>query len=235
MDENQLGLVLYHNLKDKRDFFKGTFASNELNHDDLLVDDFDEPICFSFIVNNLQRENAKDMGHWLSVFVKLTGKKLYFKFVDSFKMPYTFYGKYIKEYVDHLRLSSMENNVQFIFEEIPFGLQSFKSHSCGGYAVYSVLSLKNCNSTTLRKIFSSFDPKEKMANDIFVEEYVVEKWPRTFCTDIFNKYNKVPFCSQKVFGRPGCLLKCRCTKKNCCDKLQSVEYIRPNIKRIFSY
>ena len=30
MDENQIDLVIYHNLKDKRHFFKGTFASNEL-------------------------------------------------------------------------------------------------------------------------------------------------------------------------------------------------------------
>ena len=63
MNENMIDLVIYHHLKDKRDFFKGTFASNELNR--LRVDNLEVNTCFSFVANTLARHDANSMGHWL--------------------------------------------------------------------------------------------------------------------------------------------------------------------------
>ena len=193
MDENQIDLVIYHNLKDKRHFFKGTFASNELV--DLLSL---EPTKFSFVTNTLSRNDVRDMGHWLAIIVKISGKIVNLKFVDSFKMPYSNYGKYIKDYIDNLRVKAAEHDFKFIFEEVPFGLQSVNSLSCGGYVVYSILGLKKC-SNSLCKLFSSFSTTNKKSNDRFVEDFVEKKWSKTFCSDIFTKNVKVPFCKQKVF------------------------------------
>ena len=228
-----IDLVIYHHLKDKRDFFKGTFASNELNR--LRVDNLEVNTCFSFVANTLARHDANSMVHWLAFFVKISGKKVYLKFVDSFKMPYTFYGKYIKDYIDNLRYLTMKHgDMQLIFEEVPFGLQSYKSFSCGGYAVYSILGLKHCKSRTLHHLFSNFNANNKKTNDMFVEDFVVKKWPKRFCSDIFTKDVKVPFCAQKVFKRPGCLLKCFCETTNCCTNIRPDYYIRPKVKHLFS-
>jgi len=68
--------VLYHNLNDRRDFYKGTYASNELVGKKLRVDKLGGTTCFSFIVNTLQRYESNKMGHWLSIMVKIDGKKL---------------------------------------------------------------------------------------------------------------------------------------------------------------
>lgn len=228
MDENQIDLVIYHNLKDKRNFFKGTFASNELDRLQVLKL---ESQCFSFVTNTLSRNDVRNMGHWLGIFVKISGKIINLKFVDSFKMSYLNYGKYIKDYIDNLRVKAMEHDFKFIFEEVPFGLQSYKSLSCGGYVIYSILGLKNCKYTTLRNLFSSFTTNKK-SNDRFVEDFVEKKWPKTFCSDIFTKNVKVPFCKQKVFKRHGCLLKCFCGRE--CSILRSDYYIRHKVKNIFS-
>ena len=173
------------------------------------------------------------MGHWLGFFVQMSRKKIRLKFVDSFKMPYTFYGENIKDYIGRCRRMATENGIQFIFEETPFRLQASDSKACGAYAVYAILELKNCGSNSLRNFFSSFDTKNRRANDKFVQDFVVKKWPKSFCSDIFTKDSRVPFCPEKVFGAAGCLKICRCTK-GCCSKVRSLEYIRPNIKFILS-
>ena len=147
-------------------------------------------------------------------------------------MAYSFYRKNIKDYIDKFRYLAIENNAVFIFEEIPFRLQSSSSKACGGYAVYSILGLKNCRSNSLCKIFSSFDTKNKHLNDRHVQDFIVKKWPSMFCSNIFTKDNKVPFCPKKVFGTAGCLKLCKCGK-GCCTIVRSLEYIRPNIKFIF--
>ena len=234
MNENHIDIVVYHNVKDKRDFFQGSFALDELSHDNLQVDNLNEPRCFSFIFNTLSRSDTSKIGHWLAVYVKIAGKKVHFKFADSFAQPYTFYGKNVKDYADSFRELCYDHNAQFIFEEMPFRVQAFNSYACGAYAVYTILGLQKCKYKTLHSIFSSFDIRNKLKNDLKIEEYVVKKWPRTFCTDVFTPTNKTPFCSQKVFMRPGCLLEC-CCEKNCSNKVRSVDhYIRPNIKYIFS-
>ena len=233
MNEDQINLVLYHNLNDRRDFYKGTYASNELVGKKLRVDKLGGTTCFSFIVNTLQRYESNKMGHWLSIMVKIDGKKINLKFVDSFKMPYGYYGDQISNYINHYRLLAMENNVHFTLEEVPFSMQAANSKSCGAYSVFSILGLKNCKSSTLYKIFSGFDTKNKNKNDKFVEDFVVRKWPNRFCSDILTRSNKVPFCPQKTFNRPGCLLICKCGK-DCCTKLRSEHYKRSNLKFLFS-
>ena len=225
MDENQIDLVIYHNLKDKK-IFKGTFAANELVPMRRL-----EPGCTAFVTNTLSRNDVRDMGHWLAIIVKISGKIVNLKFVDSFKMPYSNYGKYIKDYIDNLRVKAAEHDFKFIFEEVPFGLQSVNSLSCGGYVVYSILGL--VRDIQLCKLFSSFSTTNKKSNDRFVEDFVEKKWSKTFCSDIFTKNVKVPFCKQKVFKRRGCLLKCFCGKE-CCSILRTDYYIRPKVKNIFS-
>ena len=224
MDENQIDLVIYHNLKDKK-IYKGTFAANELVPFKL------KQGCTAFVTNTLSRNDVRDMGHWLAIIVFVSGKNVNLKFVDSFKMPYSTYGKYIKDYIDNLRVKAAEHDFKFIFEEVPFGLQSVNSLSCGGYVVYSILGLKNC-SNSLCKLFSSFTTNKK-SNDRFVEDFVEKKWPKTFCSDIITKSNKVPFCKKKVFKSSNCLLKCFCGKE-CCFKLRTDYYIRPKVKNIFS-
>ena len=144
-------MVLYHNLNDRRDFYRGSFASDELGSTRLQVRD--ARTCFSFISNTLKRNESNSMGHWLGFFIQMTRKKISLKFVDSFKMPYTFYGENIKDYINQYRYLAMENGYQFIFEEIPFRLQASNSRACGGYAVYAVLGLKNCKSNNFCKIF----------------------------------------------------------------------------------
>ena len=223
MDENQIDLVIYHNLKDKK-IFKGTFAANELVPMRRL-----EPGCTAFVTNTLSRNDVRDMGHWLAIIVKISGKNVNLKFVDSFKMPYSTYGKYISKYIDNLRVKAANANYKFIFEEVPFGLQSVNSLSCGGYAVYSILGYE----FKLCKLFSSFSTTNKKSNDRFVEDFVEKKWPKTFCSDIITKSNKVPFCKKKVFKSSNCLLKCFCGKE-CCFKLRTDYYIRPKVKNIFS-
>ena len=74
MNENQVDLVLYHNLDDKRFFYKGSFAANELDSEQLYVNTH-EPACFSFIANTLERNENNRMGHWLGFFVQITRKK----------------------------------------------------------------------------------------------------------------------------------------------------------------
>ena len=236
MNENQLDMVLYHNLNDGRDFYMGSFASDELGDTRLQVQNYnnlDGPACFSFISNTLERNGSAGMGHWLGFFVQMTRKKIRLKFVDSFKMPYAFYGENIKDYIDRYRRLATENDIQFIFEETPFRLQASDSKACGAYAVYAILEFKNCDSNSLRNFFSSFDTKNRRANDKFVQDFVVKKWPKSFCSDIFTKDSRVPFCPEKVFGAAGCLKICRC-RKGCCSKVRSLEYIRPNIKFILS-
>ena len=120
------------------------------------------------------------MGHWLGFFIQMTRKKISLKFVDSFKMPYTFYGENIKDYINQYRYLAMENGYQFIFEEIPFRLQASNSRACGGYAVYAVLGFKNCKSGSLCKIFSGFDTKNRRMNDKFVQDFVVKKMAEIF-------------------------------------------------------
>lgn len=232
MNENQVDLVLYHNLDDKRGFYKGSFAANELDSEHLYVNAH-EPACFSFIANTLERNENNRMGHWLGFFVQITRKKIYLKFVDSFKMSYIFYGENIKNYITKFRYLAIENGCQFIFEEVPFRLQASNSKACGGYAVFAVLGLGNCKSNSLCEIFSHFDTRNRRMNDRFVENFVIKKWPKTFCSDVFSKDNKVPFCPKKIFGTPGCLKLCRCSK-NCCSEARSMEYIQPNIKNLFS-
>ena len=233
MNDEQLDMVLYHNLNDKRNFYKGSFASDELNNAQLHVRNLNDSACFAFISNTLERTQSNRMGHWLGFIIKITNRKVHLKFIDSFKMPYIFYGKNIKNYIDGFRYLASKKGIAFIFEEVPFRLQASNSKSCGGYTVYAILELKNCKSDNLFKIFSRFDGKNKQKNDKFVENFVVKKWPKSFCSDIFTKNTNVPFCPKKVFGRPGCLKLCSCGK-NCCDKVRSIEYIRPNIKSIFS-
>ena len=54
-------------------------------------------------------------------------------------------------------------------------MQQSNSYLCGGYAAYTVLGLKNCNSDSLRKIFSvKFDSKNKRMNDKIVENFVIK-------------------------------------------------------------
>ena len=233
MDENQIDFLLYSNLHDRRSFYKGSHASDELDIKKLHVKKLSEPVCFSFIVNTLKRNESGKMGHWLAFFIKVERDKIHLKFVDSYKMQYTFYGIHIKNYINRLRLLALENNVKFIFEEVPFRMQSLNTKTCGVYTIYSVLGLKNCKSNSLYNIFSSFDKKNWMNNDRQMIEFIVKIWPKNSCSDIFTKYNDVPFFPKKLFDRPGCLKKCTC-QKNCCQKLRSLEYIRPNVKNIFS-
>ena len=234
MNEDQINLVLYHNLNDRRDFYKGTYASNELVGKKLRVAKLGKDAkCFSFIVNTLQRTESNKMGHWLSIMVKMDRKTIHLKFVDSFKMPYAYYGHLISNYINHYRLLAMKNNAHFTLEEVPNSMQAINSKSCGAYSVFSILGLKNCKSSTLYKTFSGFDTKNKNKNDKFVEDFVVRKWPNRFCSDILTRSNKVPFCPQKTFNRPGCLLICKCGK-DCCTKLRSEHYKRSNLKFLFS-
>lgn len=41
-----------------------------------------------------------------------------------------------------------------------------------------------------------------MNNDRQMIEFIVKKWPNNSCSDIFTKYNDVPFCPKKLFDRP---------------------------------
>ena len=232
MNENHIDMIIYHNLSDNRDFYKGSFAANELDSEHLTVN-IPEPTCFSFIANTLERNEKKRMGHWLGFFIQITRKKIHLKFVDSFKMPYIFYGKNIKNYITKFRYLAIKNGYQFIFEEVPFRLQASDSRSCGGYTIYAILELKNCKSNSLCRIFSRFDTRNRRINDRFVENFVIKKWPKTFCSNIFSRDNKVPFCPKKIFGTRGCLKLCRCSK-NCCSGGRSIEYKRPHIKNVFS-
>merc|ERR1712243_292393 len=118
----------------------GTYASNELVGKKLRVDKLGgTTCCFSFIVNTLQRHESNKMGHWLTIMVKIDRKKINLKFVDSFKMPYGYYGNQISNYINHYRLLAMENNAHFALEEAPFKLQAANSKSCGAYSVFSIL------------------------------------------------------------------------------------------------
>ena len=233
MNENQIDLVIYHNLHDKRDFYMGSFASDELDDPSLLLGSHGRT-CFSFISNTLERRGSASMGHWLGFFVQMTRKKIHLKFADSFKQPYSNYGEHIENYIDQYRDMAADYGIQLMFEEMPFRMQQSNSKSCGGYAVYSVLGMKNCNSNSLRKIFSKFDYKNRGINDKIVENFVIKKWPRSFCSDIFSKGVKTPFCPAKVFGTKDCLKKCRCKTLNCCggDKVHHDNYVGMNIKKI---
>ena len=135
-------------------------------------------------------------------------------------------------FVPYLELAD-EKGSQFKFEEIPFRLQASNLRACGGYTVYAVFGLKYCKSGSLCKIFLGFDAKNRRMNDKFVQDFVVKKWPKSFCSDIFTKDNRVPFCPKKVFGAAGCLKICRCGN-DCCSKVRSLEYIRPNIEFMLS-
>ena len=247
MNENQLDLVIYHNLHDKRDFYMGSFASDELGDPSLQICELDDSsgkdlkTCFSFIANTLERNftgkispvKKGKMGHWLALFVQMTRKKISLKFADSFKMPYSYYGEHIENYIDQYRDIAADYGLQLVFEEMPFRMQQSNSYLCGGYAAYTVLGLKNCNSDSLRKIFSvKFDSKNKRMNDKIVENFVIKKWPKSFCSDIFSKGVKTPFCLAKVFKTEGCLKKCRFGSQNCCGKVRHDNYISMNIKQI---
>ena len=225
MNENQLDLVIYHNLHDKRDFYMGSFASDELGDPSLQIcgelDDSsgkDLKTCFSFIANTLERNpktaskftrnpvmnNNGKMGHWLALFVQMTRKKISLKFADSFKMPYSYYGEHIKNYIDQYRDIAADYGLQLVFEEMPFRMQQSNSYLCGGYATYTVLGLKNCNSDSLRKIFSvKFDSKNKRMNDKIVENFVIKNGPNLSAQTYFHLPGKHLFVRQRSLRQRG--------------------------------
>ena len=219
MNENQLDLVIYHNLHDKRDFYMGSFASDELGDPSLQICELDDSsgkdlkTCFSFIANTLERNftagkispvKKGKMGHWLALFVQMTRKKISLKFADSFKMPYSYYGEHIENYIDQYRDIAADYGLQLVFEEMPFRMQQSNSYLCGGYAAYTVLGLKNCNSDSLRKIFSvKFDSKNKRMNDKIVENFVIKNGPNLSAQTYFLRGLKHLFVRQRSLRQRG--------------------------------
>ena len=74
MNENQIDMVIYHNLSDNRDFYKGSYAANELDSEHLTVN-IPKPRCFSFIANTLERNEKKGWVTGWGFLFKLRGKK----------------------------------------------------------------------------------------------------------------------------------------------------------------
>ena len=55
MDENILDFLMYSNLG-QNNFYKGTYASNELNLYKIHISNFDKSKCIGFICNTLRGE-----------------------------------------------------------------------------------------------------------------------------------------------------------------------------------
>ena len=76
MNENQLDLLVYSNLKDDRKYYLGSYASDELHNKQLsLKKNGENSACFSFISNTLRRNDSNRMGHWLGFIILMTKKK----------------------------------------------------------------------------------------------------------------------------------------------------------------
>ena len=232
MDENQIDLVLHSNLDKKSNYYRGSYACDELKG--LYINNLSHAQCFAFVCNTLKRNQSGMMGHWVCISVRVEHmlKKIHLKFIDSYKIPYTAYGLYITDYIDSLRLLALENNFKFTFEEVPFRMQASDSKTCGIYALYGVMGLKHCDSATLKKIFSRFDIKNRKHNDRNMVDYIIKKWPRHFCSDAFGSTKGPSFCPKKLFDSFKCLKNCYC-KKECCKTHRETEYIRSKVKNIF--
>ena len=124
MNETQLDYFLYFNLGSEKyvKYYKGSYASDELKDSRLSIKNIDKPICFGFIFNTLERNQADKMGHWISLFIKVLpkSKRLDLKFLDSYKRPYESYGKGISNYINRLRILALNKNMEFKFENAPF-------------------------------------------------------------------------------------------------------------------
>ena len=160
MDENILDFLMYSNLG-KNNFYKGTYASNELNLHKIRISNFDKSKCIGFIFNTLNRNQTNKIGHWLGLYVKIESglKNIHVKFIDSYKIPYVLYGRSIVSYIARLREIAMSKKAKFIFEQIPFRLQSDAANTCGAYCIYGLTKLAKCNSISLKTIFSKFNKK----------------------------------------------------------------------------
>ena len=100
MNENQIDYFLYSNLGARIEYYKGTYAADELISEELTIKRMDEPICFGLILNTLKINQTDRMGHWLAIHIKHMPKLKVFnlKFVDSYKQPYKFYSNHISTF-----------------------------------------------------------------------------------------------------------------------------------------
>ena len=238
MNENQINVVLYSNLGVHSTFYKGTFANDELNTKKINIPHLNTNKCFSFIVNSLTREENEKIGHWVAVYIRIEKnlKKIYIKFIDSYKQNYRVYGGGINNYIDRLRVLAFKNKFTFIFEETPFRTQASGSKTCGIYTIFGIISLRKCSSITLNRIFSKFTSYNRQKNDSIMVEYIIDVWPRRFCSDILSSTNKkyVSFCPKKIFNSSKCLMICRCNSGNiCCNTSRSSQYIRMKVSNLF--
>ena len=108
------------------------------------IKNLNKPICLGFIFNTLKRNESDRMGHWISIHIIYMPKLkcLNIKFADSFKQHYKIYGEHISNYINNLRLLTLQNNITFKLENVPFVLQFPKSKVCGAYAIYTLMQLK---------------------------------------------------------------------------------------------
>ena len=234
MDENILDFLMYSNLG-QNNFYKGTYASNELNLYKIHISNFNKSKCIGFICNTLNRNQTNKIGHWLGLYVKIESglKNIHVKFIDSYKIPYVLYGRSIVSYIARLREIAMSKKAKFIFEQIPFRLQSDTANTCGAYCIYGLTKLAKCNSISLKTIFSKFNKKLFRKNDLEMVRYTIKIWPKKICSDIFNTKKGVYFCPKKLFKSHKCLNKCRCGN-NCCSYNKNEQYISSHVKNLIT-
>ena len=234
MDENILDFLMYSNLGQNK-FYKGTYAANELKSYKIHISNFNKSKCIGFICNTLNRNQTDKVGHWVGLYIKVESglKNIYVKFIDSYKIPYELYGPSIVSYIARLREIAMSKKVKFIFEEIPFRLQSNSTNTCGVYCIYALTKLAKCNSMSLKTIFSKFNKNLFSKNDLEMVRYSIKIWPKKFCSDIFNTKKGVYFCPKKLFKSHKCLNKCRCGN-NCCSNNKNDQYISTHVKYLLT-